>query len=72
MFYNLIERLGVSRLSGIRYFSTDFKRASSRSKALFVSLGLPLACVSVPYSMLEAKIGGNGENLTITAQKAGG
>jgi SAM-dependent methyltransferase len=70
VFYNFIERLGISRLSGVRYFSTDFKRASPKSKMLFLALGLPIAFLCLPYSVLESMVSGNGENLTVTARKA--
>lgn len=72
VFYTFIAWLGISRLSGIRYFSTDFQRASHGSRALFLALGLPIAFFSLPYSVFEAKVGGNGENVTITAKKAAG
>jgi SAM-dependent methyltransferase len=68
-FYSFTDRLGISRLSGIRYFSTDFKEASRASKLLFLSLGLPIAALSVPYSILAPLLKGNGENLTVTARK---
>ena len=72
VFYNFVARLGISRLTGIRYFSTDFKQASRLSKTLFLALGMPVACISLPYSIIAALVSGNGENLTITAEKAAG
>ncbi len=70
VFYSLMDRLGISRLSGIRYFSTDFGPASPASKLLFLAFGIPIACLSLPYSVLETLGNGNGEILTVTAHKA--
>jgi SAM-dependent methyltransferase len=47
-FYSYMDRLAVSRLSGIRYFSTDFQRASLASKLLFLALGVPIAFLCLP------------------------
>jgi 2-polyprenyl-3-methyl-5-hydroxy-6-metoxy-1,4-benzoquinol methylase len=69
-FYSFVDRLGISRISGIRFFSTDFEPAPPRSKILFLALGVPIACFCIPYSVIEALVGGNGENLTVTAHKA--
>lgn len=69
VFYNLMHRLGISRLSGVRYFSIDFQGASPVSKMLFLALGLPIACLCLPYSVLEILVNGNGENFTVTARK---
>jgi hypothetical protein len=70
VFYSLMDRLGISRLSRIRYFSTDFRPASPASKMVFLTFDIPIACLCLPYSVLETLGNGNGENLTVTAHKA--
>lgn len=69
-FISFVDRLGLlGRLSGTQYFFTDYRRATRGGRARFLALGLPLALLSLPYSVVTTLLTGHGEQLTLTARK---
>ena len=54
------------RLCGTRWGPLDAPRHHQH----FTAFGIPIACLSLPYSVLETLGNGNGEILTVTAHKA--
>jgi SAM-dependent methyltransferase len=68
-YYSFMKRFGFFERLGIHYFSTDFSRASNMAKARFLLCALPIALLSLPYSVLTTLLTGNGETITITARK---
>ncbi|MBA3414964.1 MAG: class I SAM-dependent methyltransferase, partial [Chloroflexia bacterium] len=70
VFYSVADRLGITRRTGIRYFSTDFRPASLRAKLAFLAFGLPIALLSLPYAAVATRLSGNGESLTVTCRKS--
>jgi 2-polyprenyl-3-methyl-5-hydroxy-6-metoxy-1,4-benzoquinol methylase len=69
-FMSFMDLLGVLGQGGhTHYFVTDFRRASTWSRLLFLSLGFLVGLCSFPYSFAATILRGNGETLTVTAHK---
>jgi ubiquinone/menaquinone biosynthesis C-methylase UbiE len=69
VFYSYMSRLGILQRLGISYFSTDYKQAPLAAKAIFLALGVPVALMSLPYSVLATALSGHSETITITARR---
>jgi hypothetical protein len=68
-FNSFLSRLGVLDRLGVRYFSTDFKRAPLRAQGLFLLLGVSVGLLCIPYSGIMALLTGSSETLTVTFRK---
>jgi len=69
-FYSYMNRLKILERLGIGYFSTNYKQAALAQKALFLALGVPVALLCLPYSVIITLLSGNSETVTVTARKA--
>ena len=64
-----MNRLGLLERLGIHAFSTNYKYAGRKAKALFLALGLSIGLLCFPYSAVTTLLTGNSETVTITARK---
>jgi ubiquinone/menaquinone biosynthesis C-methylase UbiE len=69
-FNSFLSRVGVLDRLGVHYFSTDFKRAPLRAKAIFLLFGVYVGLLCIPYSVAMALGTGSSETLTFTSRKA--